>query len=83
MVGLKRSLLHLLLLALAIEVFAIVSPLFMQWVVDHALLSADYTLLVTLVVGFTLLLFIRVSVSAMRVEIGPGVVKSAQDSSHI
>jgi len=66
MVGLKRSLLHLLILALAIEVFAIVSPLFMQWVVDHALLSADYTLLVTLVVGFTLLLLIRVSVSAMR-----------------
>ena len=64
--GLKRSLLQLLILALAIEVFAIASPLFMQWVVDHALISADYDLLLTLVIGFALLLLIRVSVSTMR-----------------
>ncbi len=66
MVGLKRSLLQLLLLALAIEVFAITSPLFMQWVVDHALLSADRDLLLTLVIGFTMLLLIRTSITAMR-----------------
>ncbi|MGH1482292.1 MAG: peptidase domain-containing ABC transporter [Geminicoccales bacterium] len=64
--GLKRSLLQLLILALAIEVFAIASPLFMQWVVDHALISADYDLLLTLVIGFALLLLIRISVSTMR-----------------
>ncbi|MGI9510990.1 MAG: peptidase domain-containing ABC transporter [Geminicoccaceae bacterium] len=64
--GLKRSLLQLLLLALAIEIFAITSPLFMQWVVDHALISADYDLLLTLVIGFALLLLIRISVSTMR-----------------
>ena len=64
--GLKRSLLQLLMLALAIEVFAITSPLFMQWVVDHALISADYDLLLTLVIGFALLLLIRTSVSTMR-----------------
>jgi ATP-binding cassette subfamily B protein RaxB len=66
LVGVKRSLLQLLLLALAIEVFAITSPLFMQWVVDNALVSADHDLLLTLVIGFTLLLLIRVSVSTMR-----------------
>lgn len=65
-VGLKRSLVQLLLLALAIEVFAIASPLFMQWVVDNALLTGDVDLLTTLVIGFTLLLIIRTSVSAMR-----------------
>jgi ATP-binding cassette subfamily B protein RaxB len=65
-VGVKRSLGHLLLLALAIEVFAIISPLFMQWVVDHALLTGNNNLLLTLIVGFTLLLFIRTAVSAMR-----------------
>ena len=43
--GIKRSLLQLLILALAIEVFSIISPLFMQWVVDQALVSADYDLL--------------------------------------
>ncbi len=64
--GLKRSLLQLLALALTIEIFAITSPLFMQWVVDHALISADYDLLLTLVIGFGLLLLIRTSVSTMR-----------------
>jgi len=64
--GLKRSLLQLLVLAFAIEIFSIMSPLFMQWVVDQALVSADYDLLLTLVIGFSLLLLIRVSVSTMR-----------------
>ena len=66
MVGVKRSLFQLLILALTIEVFAITSPLFMQWVVDHALLTANYDLLLTLIIGFTLLLLIRTSISAMR-----------------
>jgi ATP-binding cassette, subfamily B, bacterial CvaB/MchF/RaxB len=66
MVGIKRSLLQLMCLALAIEVFAITSPLFMQWVVDNALVTADRDLLLTLVIGFSLLLLIRVSVEAMR-----------------
>lgn len=64
--GLKRSLLQVLTLAFALEVFAITSPLFMQWVVDHALVTADWDLLLTLVLGFGLLLLIRTSVLAMR-----------------
>lgn len=51
-VRIKRSLVRLLSLAFAIEVFAVVSPLFMQWVVDHALVTADRDLLLTLVLGF-------------------------------
>jgi ATP-binding cassette subfamily B protein RaxB len=66
MVGVKRALAQLLLMALAIEVFAIASPLFMQWVVDHALVSADFDLLLTLIVGFGLLLLINTAVSVMR-----------------
>ncbi|MBK6975054.1 MAG: peptidase domain-containing ABC transporter [Sterolibacteriaceae bacterium] len=66
MVGLKGSLGQLFLLALAIEVFTVVSPFFMQWVVDHALVTADRDLLLTLALGFSLLLLIRTSVSAMR-----------------
>jgi ATP-binding cassette subfamily B protein RaxB len=66
MVGLKGSLGHLFLLALAIEVFTVVSPFFMQWVVDHALVTADRDLLLTLALGFSLLLLIKTSVSAMR-----------------
>ena len=66
MVGLKTSLARLLLLALAIQVFAVVSPFFMQWVVDHALVTADRDLLLTLALGFTLLLLVRTAVTAMR-----------------
>jgi ATP-binding cassette subfamily B protein RaxB len=65
-VGLRRSLGQLLALALAIEVFAVTSPLFMQWVVDHALVSADANLLLVLALGFGLMLLLRTTVSAMR-----------------
>ena len=66
MAGVRRSLLQLLMMAAAIEVFAIASPLFMQWVVDQALVSADRNLLTVLVIGFTLLLLIRTAVTALR-----------------
>ncbi len=66
MVGVKRALSHQLSLALAIEVFAMASPLFLGWVVDHALVSADRDLLVTLVLAFMLLLLMQISITAMR-----------------
>jgi ATP-binding cassette subfamily B protein RaxB len=66
MIGLRRSMGQLFLLALAIEVFAVASPLFMQWVVDHALITADRELLLVLALGFGLLLLLRTTVSAMR-----------------
>ncbi len=66
MQGLWRSLAHVFVLALAIEVFAVVSPLFLQWVVDHALVAADRDLLLVLALGFGLLMLLRTAVSAMR-----------------
>jgi ATP-binding cassette subfamily B protein RaxB len=66
MVGVKRALSHQLALALAIEVFAMTSPLFMGWIVDHALVAADYDLVLTLVLGFMLLLLLQTSLTAMR-----------------
>lgn len=65
-IGLRRSLGQLLALALAIEVFSVVGPLFMQWVVDHALVTADRELLLVLALGFGMLLLLRTMVSAMR-----------------
>ena len=50
--GLRRSLLHLSGLALTIEIFAMLSPFFLGWVVDQALVSADRDLLLTLAIGF-------------------------------
>jgi ATP-binding cassette, subfamily B, bacterial CvaB/MchF/RaxB len=66
MVGIKQSLAQVFALALAIEVMAVVSPFFLQWVVDHALVTADRDLLLTLALGFSLLLLLQTAVNAMR-----------------
>jgi ATP-binding cassette, subfamily B, bacterial CvaB/MchF/RaxB len=66
LVGLPGSLAQLFALAVAIEVFAVASPFFMQWVVDHALVTADRQLLVVLALGFGLLLLLRNTVAALR-----------------
>lgn len=64
--GLKRSLAQVFALALALEIFMLLSPFFMQWVVDGVLVSADRDLLATLVLGFGLLVLIQVTVGAIR-----------------
>ncbi|MGE4337037.1 MAG: peptidase domain-containing ABC transporter, partial [Pigmentiphaga sp.] len=65
-VGLFRSLGQVLLLALALEVFVVVSPLFLQWVVDHVLVSGDADLLTTLALGFGMLLLMQQAVTFVR-----------------
>lgn len=64
--GLSGTVLQVLLLAGALEIFAILSPFFMQWVVDGALVSEDRDLLTVLGVGFLLLGLIQVGVSGLR-----------------
>jgi ATP-binding cassette subfamily B protein RaxB len=64
--GLKRSLAQVLILALALQVFALISPFYMQWVVDGAVVSADRDLLTTLGIGFLLLIIIQTGVTAAR-----------------
>jgi ATP-binding cassette, subfamily B, bacterial CvaB/MchF/RaxB len=64
--GVKKSLTQLLGLALVMEIFAMISPLFLSWVVDHAVVSSDRDLLVTLALGFLLLLFLQTAITAMR-----------------
>lgn len=64
--GAKRALAQILALAAALEVFAIVSPLFMQLVTDQAIVSEDRDLLVVLGVGFLALALVQVSISAVR-----------------
>lgn len=66
LVGIKRALGQLLVLALALELFAMASPLFLGLVIDNALVSADRELLLTLVIAFGLLLVLQVALSAMR-----------------
>lgn len=65
-VGLRRSLAQLFMLALAIEIFALAGPFFIQWVVDQVLATADRDLLLVLALGFGLLLLLKTAVSATR-----------------
>ena len=64
--GLKRSLLQIIGLALALELLALLSPFLLQWTVDGVLVSADRDLLVTLGLGFGLLVLLQVAVGALR-----------------
>ncbi len=64
--GLKRSLGQIFLLALALEAFMLLSPFYLQWVVDGVLVGADRDLLVTLGTGFGLLVLIQVAAGAIR-----------------
>ena len=85
MVGIRRSLVQVFALALAIEVLGVLNPLFLQWVVDHALVTADRDLLLTLALGFTLLLLLRTTVAAMRgwMLIGLGAALKVQGRSNL
>ncbi|HET9581031.1 MAG TPA: peptidase domain-containing ABC transporter [Usitatibacter sp.] len=65
-VGLKRSLAQVLILALALQAIAIVSPFYMQWVVDGAVVSGDRDLLTVLGLGFLLLTVMQVALTALR-----------------
>lgn len=50
--GLVPALAQILLLALALEVFALAGPFYLQWVLDQVLVSADHDLLTLLGLGF-------------------------------
>ncbi len=50
--GLAPALGQILLLALALEVFALAGPFYLQWVLDQVLVSADHDLLTLLGLGF-------------------------------
>lgn len=64
--GLSRSFGQILLLAVALEIFALVSPFFLQWVIDNVLVSADRDLLTTLAIGFGLLMLMQQAVTVIR-----------------
>ncbi|HEX2139659.1 MAG TPA: peptidase domain-containing ABC transporter [Woeseiaceae bacterium] len=66
MTGLWSGLAMVLLLSLALQVFVIVGPFFLQWVVDQVLVSADRSLLTVLGLGFGLLLLLRVGTALLR-----------------
>ena len=64
--GLWKSLGQILILALALEVFSLISPFFMQWVIDHVIVSSDRDLLTVLAIGFGILVLLQQFISLLR-----------------
>ena len=64
--GLGKSFAQILILAFALEVFSIISPFYLQWVVDNVIVSADRDLLTTLALGFGLLMLMQQAVGGVR-----------------
>jgi ATP-binding cassette, subfamily B, bacterial CvaB/MchF/RaxB len=65
-VGLKRSLVQVFILAAALEAFGLVAPFFSQWIIDDALISGDIDLLTVLVIGGLLMALTRMGVGLIR-----------------
>jgi ATP-binding cassette, subfamily B, bacterial CvaB/MchF/RaxB len=68
--GLKGTVLQILLLSFALEVFAIAMPFFLQLTVDRVLVGRDRDLLTVLGIAFCTLVVIQVAVAAVRAWVG-------------
>jgi len=66
MSGLKAGLVKLVGLSLVLQLFALMTPYYMQWVVDEVLISFDESLLTVLALGFALISIIGVVTNAVR-----------------
>ncbi|MCA8093032.1 peptidase domain-containing ABC transporter [Burkholderia anthina] len=64
--GIREAFAQVLLLSAVLEVFGIVTPFYMQWVMDQVLVSADADLLTLLGIGFLLVVLFQSAVSALR-----------------
>ena len=68
--GLGGTVFQLVILSLALEVFAIAMPFFLQLVVDRVLVGRDMDFLAVLGIAFAALVLIQVAVSAVRAMVG-------------
>ena len=64
--GLPGTVTQVIVLALVLQLVAILGPFYMQWVLDHAIVAQDRDLLVVLAVGFLALALIQTGVNALR-----------------
>lgn len=64
--GLKRNLVTIIVLSFFLQIFAVVSPFYMQTVVDDVLLRNDKSLLLVLALGFGLLMLVQTGTSTLR-----------------
>lgn len=64
--GLVPALTQALVLAAALEVFALLSPLLLQWTIDHVLVTANRDLLTLLVIAFGALVVLQQLIAVLR-----------------
>lgn len=64
--GVKRALAQVFLIAVVLEVFALLTPLYMQLVVDGAIATSDRDLLTIAALGFGMLIIIQGTLSVFR-----------------
>lgn len=66
LVGLKRAVVHTLILSIILQIIVLASPFYLQLVVDEAVTSFDVKLLLVLAVGFGVLSIINTVTTMMR-----------------
>ncbi|TKB45633.1 peptidase domain-containing ABC transporter [Thalassotalea mangrovi] len=64
--GMITSVSKLIVLSLMLQLFVLIAPYYMQWVVDEVLVSFDHALLVILAIGFSFLVLISALTNALR-----------------
>ncbi|PWW07080.1 peptidase domain-containing ABC transporter [Mangrovibacter plantisponsor] len=64
--GVKAAFIQLMVLTLALEIFGIITPFYMQWVLDQVLVSADYDLLTLLGCAFIISVLLQNGITALR-----------------
>jgi len=65
-IGLRRAVVQIVILAVALELFALAAPMFNQFVIDEVILSGDGELLKILLISFALLLLTQTALSLAR-----------------
>ncbi|AOJ03774.1 ABC transporter [Burkholderia mayonis] len=64
--GVRSAFVQVLTLSVALELFGILTPFYMQWVMDHVLVSSDRDLLTLLGIGFAMVALFQTAVTALR-----------------
>ena len=64
--GLPSALVTILMLSIALQMFTLATPMYLQWVIDQAVIHADRHLLWLLGIGFGLLLLFQIATQFLR-----------------
>ncbi len=66
LVGVRRQMIQIFIISFALQICALLSPLYIQSLVDHALIAGDKHLIAILSLGFLFLAMLQVGIGALR-----------------